>query len=446
MSKLNTPDSPDAAQMSESIPAFSSQPTWRQQLPQQILSYLPVTLFFQVGLMYAGLVFFLLAWALSGDWQSKINQMRSSALLMPVLALSALSVVMSFIHPRPAGEFAAAFAHYQSYWLLFPMLSLSSGAWQAKAVKHFFFAAVLAATLFYLNAIDALPAIKLFKSYVVYEGNKSILLGLLLAIAAAWMLHEWRLRKNHHGWRALAFAYVVVALVLCTKSRTASLLFLLLCGLIVCRNFRFRWWQLLASGTAVLALFFSLNYVAHLPAPITCLAKQMQDVHHMHGAEILLNRAICTVHQVRDFGQTKQVSEDGMRLELYLNTWQMIADRPWLGHGIGNWLAMYQQKAQGQISEKMTTPHNDYLLYWFELGLGGLVALLAIWLAQCRVAYHMVNSAHSERAMLVSMLTVAMMFAGCFNAILRDGVFAFAMLILLAIPMAGTARTDLKPE
>jgi O-antigen ligase len=200
----------------------------------------------------------------------------------------------------------------------------------------------------------------------------------------------------------------------------------------------------LASGAVLTALVFAINYIAHLPSPVTCLAKQMHDVHQMHGAEIMMNRAICTVHQVRDFGQTKQVSEDGMRLELYMNTWQMITASPWIGHGIGNWLPMYQQKAQGQISEKMTTPHNDYLLYWFELGLGGLVALLAIWLTQLRIAFRMVNSEHSERAMLVSMLTLSMMFAACFNAILRDGVFAFAMLILLAIPMAGVSHTTSK--
>jgi hypothetical protein len=430
--------------MTATIPVHNAQTDWRQTLPQQILSWLPVTLYFQVGLMYAGLVLFLLSWAFSGDWKNKISQIRSSALFVPVLALSVVSVLIGLIHPRPEGEFAAAFLHYQSYCLLFPMLSLRGGAWQNRAVKNFFFGAILAATLFYLNALGALPAIKLFKSYVVYEGNKSILLGLLLAIAAAWMLHEWRLRKNQHAWRALAFIYVLLALVLCAKSRTASLLFILLCGVLVCRNFRFRWWQVLASGAVLTALVFAINYIAHLPSPVTCLAKQMHDVHQMHGAEIMMNRAICTVHQVRDFGQTKQVSEDGMRLELYMNTWQMITASPWIGHGIGNWLPMYQQKAQGQISEKMTTPHNDYLLYWFELGLGGLVALLAIWLTQLRIAFRMVNSEHSERAMLVSMLTLSMMFAACFNAILRDGVFAFAMLILLAIPMAGVSHTTSK--
>jgi O-antigen ligase len=412
-------------------------PDWRQQLPAQILSYLPLTLFFQVGLMYAGLVLFLLAWALSGDWQNKLARMKSSTLLLPVIGLSVISAMISLIHTHPVGEFAAAFSHYQTYWFLFPMLSIGSGAWQQKAVRHFFIGAVIAASLFYLNSLGVLPDIKLVKSYVLYEGNKSILLGLLLAIAAAWMLHEWRLHKNFTLWRAVSFVYVLVALVLCSKSRTASLLFVLLCGLLVFRNFSFRWWQLVTVLGLLLAAVFSIARIAQMPAPATCLAKEMHDVYKMSGAQILLNRGICTVHQVRDFGQTKQVSEDGMRLELYMNTWQMISQSPWLGHGIGNWLPMYQQKAQGQISEKMTTPHNDYLLYWFELGIAGLLALLIIWGTQLRIARQMVAGTHSERAMLLAMLTIGMMFAACFNAILRDGVFAFAMLILLAIPLAG---------
>lgn len=390
--------------------------------------------------MYAGLVLFLLTWIFSGDWQQKFARIRSSALLWPVLGLSLISVVISLIHTHPTGEFVPAFSHYQTYWFLFPMLSVGSGAWQQTAVRNFFLGAVIAASLFYLNSFGVLPDINLFKSYVLYDGNKSILLGLLLAIAAAWMLHEWRLRKNLFLWRALSFVYVVVALVLCTKSRTASLLFVLLCGLLVFRNFSFRWWQLGVVASLLYLGVFSISRVAQLPAPATCLAKEMHDVYKMSGAQILLNRGICTVHQVRDFGQTKQVTEDGMRLELYMNTWQMIALSPWTGHGIGNWLSMYQQKAQGQISEKMTTPHNDYLLYWFELGITGLLALLMMWGTQLRIALQMVAGAHKERAMLLAMLTVGMMFAACFNAILRDGVFAFAMLILLAIPLAGVHK------
>ena len=413
--------------------------TWRQQLPQQLAALLPLALFFQVGLMYAGLALFLLSFAASGQWPLKLQRVRQSPLLWPVLALSGLSVLISLIHPRPAGEFAAAFSHYQSYWMLFPLISIGGGAWQRLAIRNFFIGALLASSFFYLNSAGVLPDIKLFKSYTLYEGNKSILLGLLLAIAAAWMLHEWRLFRDWHIARALAFVYVLLALLLCAKSRTASLLFLILLlvltGTWASSSLQFRRWYLASLATLVVSGSALLAYVVQMPQPATCLAKEMHD-RGMNGLQILANRGVCTVHQVRDFGKNGQVSEDGMRLEIYRLTWDMVERSPLIGYGIGNWLPLYRVKAQGTISEKMTTPHNDYLLYWFELGIGGVLCLLAIWLTQGKIALQMQKHGRRVHAAPLAMLTVAMMFAAGFNAIMRDGVFAFAMLILLAIPLA----------
>lgn len=417
-----------------------AQKHWRQALPQQILPWLPLSLFFPLAFMYTALLAYFAALLVSGGFKEKWTTMRSSPLLIPVLLLSVVSGLISVLHPHPAGEFSSAFLHYQTYLFLFPLLALGAGAWQQRAIHCFFGGALLASTFFYLHALGLLPEHQLFRSYTLYEGNKSILLGLLLALAAGWMLHEWRIKKDLQVWRALAFGYVVVALVLMTKSRTAICLFLLLCALFACRQFRFKLWQNLAVVGMSLALAVGFYQLAQQPAPPSCFAKEMRETYQLNGAQIVVNRAICTAQQVRDFGQKKQVSEDGMRLEIYQNTWEMIVESPWLGHGIGNWLSAYKVKAQGQISAKMTTPHNDYLLYFFELGIFGFLALLGILFSQLRLAKRMMTGEYSERAMLLSMLTVTMMFAGLFNAILRDGVFGLAMMILLAIPLAGVRR------
>jgi O-antigen ligase len=302
---------------------------------------------------------------------------------------------------------------------------------------------LLSATLFYCNALQLLPNVTGFKSYVVYDGNKSILLGILLALAAGWMLHAWRWHKNHHVWRALALLYVVIALLVLAKTRTASLLFLLLCGLMLLRNFNWRWPSVLSLAALLLLGAAGVRYVLALPAPVTCLANQMSEVYHMPAAQVIVTRGVCTVQQVRDFWNGKKISDDGMRLEIYKNTSELVAEKPIAGHGIGNWLSLYQQKAYGQISGTMTTPHNDYLLYATELGAFGVAALLWIWITQLRVARQMSTSqqrGQAERAMLLAMLGVAMMLGGMFNAILRDGVFGVAFMILLAIPLAGVER------
>jgi O-antigen ligase len=449
------------------INAPSSGAAWRIALPQQLLSWLPLSLFFPVGVMYGGVLLFYISLVVSGEYAQKWQRVRASPLLAPALILTAVTIVIGLLQVRPAGEFWSGFWHYQTYLFLFPFLAVGAGAWQKKALRIFFAGAIYAATLFYLNAMQLLPDSILFRSYIVYEGNKSILLGILLALASAWMLHVWRdsfamlaskivksLKKEEPFerfdwnkdlvlWRVLALVYVVIALLLLAKTRTASVIFILLCCVFLLRNSRFSWGRLLFLLIPVGMLGLGANFIAGLPAPETCLVTAMRDA-KMSGANIAMTRGICTVHQIRDFSQGKQIAEDGMRLEIYKNTVELIAEKPWAGHGIGNWMSLYRAKAKDMMSGTMSTPHNDYLLYCTELGIFGLLALLWIWLKQLIVARKMGNGIHQERAMLLAMLGMTMMIGGMFNAILRDGVFGMALMILLAIPLAGVKKSELK--
>ncbi|MES2048776.1 MAG: O-antigen ligase family protein [Pseudomonadota bacterium] len=425
--------------------AHSSIAVSRDTLPQQILAWLPLSLFFPVGVMYGGVLLFYISLIVSGGHAQKWQRVRASPMLFPVLILSFITLVIGLTQVRPAGEFWSSFWHYQTYLFLFPFLSIGAGEWQKKALQIFFAGAIYAATLFYLNAMQLLPDSKLFHSYIVYEGNKSILLGILLALAAGWMLHVWRWQKDHALWRAAAFVYVVIALLLLAKTRTASVIFILLCCIMMLRNVRFSWRKSLLLLIPVGFLGMGANYIAGLPAPETCLVTAMRDA-NMHAADIAFTRGVCTVQQIRDFSQGKKIAEDGMRLEIYKNTLELIAEKPWAGHGIGNWMPLYQAKAKDMMSGSMSTPHNDYLLYCTELGIFGLLALLWIWHKQFVVARKMLNGPCQEHAMLLAMLGITMMVGGMFNAILRDGVFGMALMILLAIPLAGVDKNQEQNE
>lgn len=425
------------------VNTLATREVWRAELPQQVLAWLPLSLFFPVGVMYGGVLLFYISLIASGEYAQKWQRVRTSPMLLPVLILSVITLVIGLTQVRPAGEFWSSFWHYQTYLFLFPFLSVGAGAWQKKALQIFFSGAIYAATLFYLNVIQLLPDSKLFHSYIVYEGNKSILLGILLALAAGWMLHVWRWQKDHALWRAAAFVYIVFALLLLAKTRTASVIFILLCCIMMLRNMRLSWRKALLLLLPVGLLGVGANYLAGLPAPETCLVTAMRDA-QMRSADIAFTRGVCTVQQIRDFSQGKKIAEDGMRLEIYKNTLELIAEKPWAGHGIGNWMPLYQAKAKDMMSGTMSTPHNDYLLYCTELGVFGLLALLWIWLKQLLIARKMLSGAHQERAMLLAMLGVTMMVGGMFNAILRDGVFGMALMILLAIPLAGVNKDEMQ--
>ena len=48
----------------------------RQELPQQVLSFLPLCLFVPIGMTYVGIVLFILTWLLSGNFKSKWDNVQ----------------------------------------------------------------------------------------------------------------------------------------------------------------------------------------------------------------------------------------------------------------------------------------------------------------------------------------------------------------------------------
>lgn len=81
--------------------------------------------------------------------------------------------------------------------------------------------------------------------------------------------------------------------------------------------------------------------------------------------------------------------------------------------------------------------------------MAGVAALLWIWFSQFRIARRMAlskDNSTKDKAMLLIMLTLAMMTGAMFNAILRDAVFGLAFMILLAIPLAGLRQNMLRDK
>lgn len=320
---------------------------------------------------------------------------------------------------RPQDSFWSGFAHYQIYIILLFFISVGSGDWQRRAVMIFFVGALYAATLYYLNLLQILPKIEIFANYLVYGGNKSILLGILLAIAAGWMLYEMAsLADRRWLWlRVVAFLYVVIALLFLAKSRTASLIFVLLCLLFFLKYLTMSWRSVL----------WMLGFVL------------MLAVAWLSASDLRL-RVIGTVNDINAFSQGQQISGEGIRLEMYSVTSKIIAEKPWTGHGIATFSSQYKKYSEGLPSEGTRTPHNDYLFYAAEIGLIGLAALLWIWLTQLTVAWKIGGAP----GMWLGMLGVAIMVGGMFNAILRDAVFGMPFMILLAIPLAGVTRNPVR--
>ena len=379
---------------------------------QFILSLLPITLFFPIGIGYTGIVLFLVALLLGGHYRDRWQAVKDSPMFIPVMALLAVTCGAGLLLERPEG-FWKAFMHYQIYLVLLVFISVGGGRWQQRALKVFFTGALIAATLLYLNFFQLLPDWTLFQNYRMYAGNKSILIGILLGIAGGWMLNEILAYREHKWQRLAALLYIAVALLFLAKTRTGSLIFILGCALVLLRYLTFSWRSVLLVIGAVVV--FGIAW---------------------QTATGFRERLVGTATDIKAFVDGGKVSADGVRLEMYQITMGIIEERPIGGNGIGTWVIKYPERAQGLLSESMATPHNDYLLYAAEIGIIGVCALLWIWLTQLMIAVR-IGGATGMRLLTIG---VAIMFGGLVNAILRDALFGIAFMVLLAIPLAGINR------
>lgn len=85
----------------------------------------------------------------------------------------------------------------------------------------------------------------------------------------------------------------------------------------------------------------------------------------------------------------------GIRLVIWDTTWDLVRERPWLGHGLGGLAPAYAARIavkhpgeanldQGWRSFTTTDPHNQYLFLWVEAGLAGLLAFGVLLLSALR--------------------------------------------------------------
>jgi O-antigen ligase len=384
-----------------------------KELPSNILVVLPITLFFPIGIMYAVLGFFILALLLSGEYALKISNVRNSSLFFPALALLILSLLSSLFISSPNYHPFEHLLHYQIYFVLLLLISVGGGDWQKKSMDVFLVSAVYGATLFFLTRIFEFPNWTIFRNYISYEGNKSVSLGIFLGIAAAisllYSLHENN--KNKKIIYGLIYIYISIAVLFFAKTRSGHVALISLSLLAIAMNFKFKRNSFILP--IILAILLSVSW---------------------QSSTLFKDRTTRLVNDLIVFSKGGTPSFEAARLEFFVHTGEMISEKPIVGHGVGAWRAQYPDRARGLITAEMSAPHNDYLLYWAELGIPGLLAIGWIWLSLIRSGRNL----HNLQGQILITLTVATIIGGLTNTILRDWRFGVPIMILSASVLAAS--------
>lgn len=201
------------------------------------------------------------------------------------------------------------------------------------------------------------------------------------------------------------------------------------------------------TGYAVALTVLSLSVMWAMPRRlhlVTVIATPIIILFSMYlFSTQVQNRLSEIVHESQNFA-TQDVSgtSTGWRLNAWHRSLQAIREKPWQGHGIGNWTATVkrlQGDAATQIFGKSTAsnPHQEYLLWGVELGIGGPLLLLTLIACLVRDAMRFKTPIARATISVVAAMAVACMFNSSLYDSLIGDFFCVALGLLIALGVRG---------
>jgi O-antigen ligase len=129
-------------------------------------------------------------------------------------------------------------------------------------------------------------------------------------------------------------------------------------------------------------------------------------------------------------------TSSGIRLDLWQRSLQAIAERPLTGFGAGSWSHVYQRLEGSGLKPafvNLRNPHQEYLLWGVQLGLGGIALLLAFGAFLARdAARFQPDVRHATWSMLAIFAVVCLFNSTLFDALIGD-YFCLLLGLLLSL-------------
>lgn len=284
------------------------------------------------------------------DWC--ISAPRAVGFILAALAWFALSALWTEAYP---GEAASVFmGHARLFWVLavLYLLNTSERAWTALGwlVTGQLFVMLsswlmwLGVPIFYATAHAPAAQGILFTSTL-----EQPIMSTLLAVLLWHCRDRWAARLGRHGHRIvhLALLLTVTNVLFIMTGRTGYLVMLV---------------GLSLSGFMATPARWRL---AALAAPVLLAVAAFTLSPRLH------DRVMQVQQDITQYRQGNINSSQGLRLDYWRAAVEGIAERPWVGHGVGSYSRVYTEH-DGFEKRILRDPHQQYLFWWVE---GGLVAL-----------------------------------------------------------------------
>lgn len=158
------------------------------------------------------------------------------------------------------------------------------------------------------------------------------------------------------------------------------------------------------------------------------------------GSAQVHERVTKIVSESLNFTKHQQVGindSSGWRLNAWRRSVQAINEKPLTGHGVGGWTPA-AKRFEGSTANALfgegnnSNPHQEYLLWGVELGLGGVLLLLAFLVAATRDAFTFPpNTRHATLSVLAAIAVACLFNSSLYDDLMGD-YFCVGLGLLLA--------------
>jgi len=312
--------------------------------------------------------FLALCWILERNFITKFNVIKSSKWMLAIFALIGLYLLGMFWGDQ----------HLNADWqfqrlallLIFPILMTMN--LNQETIKRAVFAFLGTAFISALAAVainnNIILPLSEYLSFIDPSWRNSAFItynyhNVILALATTLSLYILVEKKSKYTYLLLLFIAVYSISIFTERGRAGQVIFnLSLVFYIIYYNRR----NLLRLFT-LLVLLFSFQFVIYSS---TNVYKDRFDA----VSNIIQNNGVRRVGNIQD-----------IRYIFVRESLNRIVEKPILGYGTGSFgTIFYEEVNSGHIFDRHTTPHNQYLYVWFELGIVGLVLLLLIFYHQLK--------------------------------------------------------------
>ena len=114
-----------------------------------------------------------------------------------------------------------------------------------------------------------------------------------------------------------------------------------------------------------------------------------------HSTNVYKDRFDAVSNIIQNNGDRGVGKTEDIRYVFVKESLNRIIEKPILGYGTGSFGTIFKNEVKsGHYFDKHTTPHNQYLYVWFELGILGLVLLLLIFYLQIKELFRKKDGIH----------------------------------------------------